>query len=300
MLFDIAALQYLYGATAASASDTTYDLSRPEYQTGLHTVWDAGGSDTFDASRITHAVTLDLRMGGRSDVGAVVAAQSVSRDGTAVNSSYTNTLTLAQAVVIERAVGTAFGDRFFGNASDNVLDGAGGLDTVVYSGSVSSYEVERAATGFAVRSQAPSAAKTDTLRNIERLEFLDGKLALDLDGNAGVAAKLLGAVFGADAVHNPRFVGIALSLLDGGMGAPTLAQLALDVRLGANAGAGAVADLLLANVGADGAQRAEWTVMLESGQASAAGLALQVADLPGNIERIGLVGLAEHGLAYAQ
>ena len=62
----------------------------------------------------------------------------------------------------------------------------------------------------------PGIGGFDSLAGVERLQFADQQLALDLDGAAGQAARLLGAVFGPASVPNPGYVGIALSLLDGG------------------------------------------------------------------------------------
>ena len=43
----------------------------------------------------------------------------------------------------------------------------------------------------------------DILKNIERLKFIDTSIALDLDSNAGVAAKVMGAVLGKASIKNP-------------------------------------------------------------------------------------------------
>ena len=54
----------------------------------------------------------------------------------------------------------------------------------------------------------------DSLTDIERLEFSDYKLALDLDGNAGKVAGLLQLVFGDVSRNNASKAGTALKLLD--------------------------------------------------------------------------------------
>jgi hypothetical protein len=57
----------------------------------------------------------------------------------------------------------------------------------------------------------------DLAYDVERLLFDDGRWALDVDGHAGTAVKLLGAVFGPDSVRIEAYVGIVLQVLDGGM-----------------------------------------------------------------------------------
>lgn len=51
---------------------------------------------------------------------------------------------------------------------------------------------------------------------------------MDVDGNAGTVAKIIGAVFGKQAIENKVYVGIGLSFLDGNWSYDNLAALALD------------------------------------------------------------------------
>ena len=56
-----------------------------------------------------------------------------------------------------------------------------------------------------------AADKTTPL--IERLKFLDKTIAIDLDGNAGITAKVIGAVLGKDAVKSSSIFGIGTPFL---------------------------------------------------------------------------------------
>ena len=67
---------------------------------------------------------------------------------------------------------------------------------------------------------------TDSLKNVERLKFSDVSLALDLDGHAGQAAKLLGAVFGAAPTTDQ--VAPIVAILDSGMSQGALTVLVAD------------------------------------------------------------------------
>ncbi|MBC5763912.1 M10 family metallopeptidase [Ramlibacter albus] len=296
MVYDVAALQYLYGASNANSGNTTYDLASAEFQGGFHTVWDAAGIDTLDASRVGRGVTLDLTPGSHSEVGRGVTAQAYKADGTSTTTSYSATLTIAQGAIIENAVGSAYADRITANAASNRIDGGAGTDTVVYTGGRSGYEVVRAGATTTVR----DANGTDTLVNVERLQFGDARVALDIDGNAGSAAKLLGAVYGAGALSNASLVGSTLAQLDGGVDRLQVAQRALDAKLGAHASSTAVIDLLFQNLlgrNATAAQHAELDVLVDV--FGAAPLTLAAAELPVNQEQVNLVGLSAHGLAYA-
>jgi len=110
-LYDIAALQYRFGAnTATRSGDTTYsDLMGRN----MLTVWDGGGTDSFDFSSRADDLTLDLRAGAFSSV------------GTAKN------LAIAYGVVIENARGGAGNDSVVGNGSANDLQGGAGNDTIL-------------------------------------------------------------------------------------------------------------------------------------------------------------------------
>lgn len=75
-------------------------------------------------------------------------------------------------------------------------------------------------------------AMVDVTR-VERVTFSDTKLALDLNGNAGQAAKLLGALGGSALLGNKGVVGEVLRLLDAGVTGKTIAGIGLQL-LGAS------------------------------------------------------------------
>lgn len=309
MAYDVAALQYLYGASSANTGNDVYDLASAAWQGGFHTLWDAGGRDTLDARNLAHGATLDLRAGVGSDIGSAVTAQATRPDGSVATTVYHGTFTVAAGATIEDAVGTAFADGITGNAGANRITGGGGndridgeegVDTAVFSGVRSAFTVTHAGNTTEVRDLA-GAEGTDTLANVERLKFADTGLALDLDGNAGAVAELLGAVFGAASVSNTTFAAVGLSMMDGGMTKATLAEQALNLRLGGDAGHAAVVDLLFTNLtghAPNASEAAPFLDMLDHGTTAGA-LAVMAAEHPLNLGAIDLVGLSAHGLAYA-
>jgi len=198
--------------------------------------------------------------------------------------------------------GTAADDRLVNRTGDDVVDGGSGRDTVEYSGTRAQYTVTHTATGFAVDDHGGLGGHDD-LRNVERLQFADDKVALDVDGNAGTAAKVLGLVFGSEAIHAHRdVVGIVLKLLDDGMSHESLMQLALHARLGAAADDhGAVVDLLVGNLTGNHPRTETHNVlvgMLDRGDFSAAALGNAAAETSLNQANINLVGLAQTGIDY--
>lgn len=91
-------------------------------------------------------------------------------------------------------IGNASQNKFEGRGGNDLLDGGDGIDTAVWSGPVANYKLSQTNTGFALQTMMGDEG-IDQLHNIERLRFSDGSLALDLNGNAGTVAKILGAVF---------------------------------------------------------------------------------------------------------
>jgi len=109
MLFDVYALQDIWGAADYNTGDDTYTGSRTD---NVDTVWDTGGTDTFDASARTNAVRLDLRDGAFSTFGSF------------------EDVAIAYGVTIENAVGGAGDDTLIGNEQANDLSGNGGSDVL--------------------------------------------------------------------------------------------------------------------------------------------------------------------------
>lgn len=113
MLYDIAALQKLYGAnTSYNAGDTTYKLSA----TTASTIWDGGGVDTLDGSAFTVNLKIDLNAGQYSSIGMV------------------DNLAIAYNVAIENAIGGSGHDKIYGNAFNNIITAGGGNDIIYGSG----------------------------------------------------------------------------------------------------------------------------------------------------------------------
>ncbi len=209
-------------------------------------------------------------------------------------------------------VGSALGDVVSAAGGDDIITGAGGndsidggpgVDTAVYAGRRLSYVLNATDTGLSIADGQTGRDGSDKLVSIERLLFADGGIALDVDGNAGITARIIGAVFGAPAVQtHPDYAGLGLWHLDHGISYEALVALALDAQLGPDAADDAVVNLLYRNVlgvTPSSSAVAYYVGLLESAQYTQAGLGAFAAQSEANAAQVDLIGLAATGLAYA-
>lgn len=162
MIYDIAAIQRLYGADyGTNNGDTVYTFNgltgemqidgvgqgRPEENVVFRTIWDGGGIDTYDLSNFNTDLVLDLRQGEASDfdVGGnqlrALLDEGWDDFGFWGGSRYEvwsdyhlyNALMFEGDVrsLIENAIGGAGDDLLRGNGADNELSGGSGRDRLI-------------------------------------------------------------------------------------------------------------------------------------------------------------------------
>jgi subtilisin-like proprotein convertase family protein len=273
-------------AWGSTINDNSHYVFTNEFGGAGLVLTDTSGVDTLNASALETAVILNLGAGQKSTVGNGV-------------------FNLAEASVLENAIGGLGNDSLLGNLANNVLrgnrgddilDGNTGIDTAVFSGSRAGYELT---IGAKIQVLDKSGLEgTDNLTKIERLQFTDKSVAIDLDGNAGSTAKIIGAVLGNSALKNPTYVGMGLSFLDKGMSYSDLGSLALNA-VGATTNDAIVSTLWLNVIGAPASaqDKAPFVKMLADGM-KAGDLVVLAADTEFNTSKINLVGLAQTGIEY--
>jgi serralysin len=148
MMLDIAALQQMYGADfTTNSGDTVYKWlpsSGNTYVNGLvgiapggnrifATIWDGGGSDTYDLTAYATALQINLDPGQYSVFSSAQLANL--GDGNFAHGNIYNALLFSGDVrsLIENAFGGAGGDTITGNMAANNLRGNGGND-LLYGG----------------------------------------------------------------------------------------------------------------------------------------------------------------------
>jgi hypothetical protein len=326
MILDVIALQQAYGegvGTSGSSNDTiTAGVA------GYRTYFDTGGIDTIDLSEYAGGAYLNMGVnitGATHLVGVSASTFDVQ-----------NTISLGKDPAnlrwfygeYEKAFGSAAADQIIGNSLDNVIDGEGGddilmggggndslngsggddnlngqegIDVAIYAGNHNTFTLTRDTNSSIIIHDNKSIEGTDTLNEIERISFSDEYLALDIDGNAGIAAKTLGAVFGAGSVANKEYVGIGLELLDSGWSYGSLMELALSIKPGANASPNDIVNLLYTNVVGTAPSLSDlnyYVELLQKGIYTESGLGMLAADSAINAGNIDLIGLAATGLEF--
>lgn len=109
----------------------------------------------------------------------------------------------------------AANDWVNGGAGNDKIDGGTGIDTAAYSGVRSNFTITRTATGVTVTDNSGTEG-VDTLTGVERLQFGDKAVALDVDASSigGKAYRLYQAAF--DRVPDAAGVGYWMSALEKG------------------------------------------------------------------------------------
>ena len=297
---DIAALQYLYGPSkTARVGNDIYIISN----SSPNFVWDGAGLDVIDASGANQAANIYLTPGYQGFLG-LSKAEKITTAGQ---------ITVNFGSMIENLIGSNFDDRLYGNEAGNKIEGGIGNDSIegwdgddtliggegndTFVGG-SGNDVINGGAGIDTVKLNRVLDGSDKLTDVERIQYTDSNLALDLDGNAGKTAKIIGAVLGKAALKNPAYVGIGLNYLDKGMSYSDLGILALNA-VGATTNDAIVSTLWFNVIGfpASTSDKAPYIKMLSDGM-KPGDLVVLAADTTFNSLNINLVGLSQIGIEY--
>jgi len=301
------------------SGDHDYSTSNSPFNTAVY--MNDGGifKPTFDTSipRIIPTIAIpeflssgDFNGDGAPDLVGVagIIEQDANGNWIAKNAtiiSYINTIIPFRLSNVEKS-GTAKSETLvLGNSL--TVRGMGGNDLVIgtndkiqtsfYWGISTDYKI-KLSNGHIFIDATKQNEGIDELIDIERISLADKSIAIDLNGNAGTTAKILGSVFGKDSISNKSYMGIGLSFLDAGWSYDNLAGLALDAA-GAKTN-DQIVSLLWTNVigtKPTAADKQPFIALLENGMTAGA-LAHLAADTSFNTTNINLVGLAQTGIEY--
>jgi Ca2+-binding RTX toxin-like protein len=225
-----------------------------------------------------------------------------------------NAVNLIGTAGADRLTGTWLADVMDGGAGDDVLTGGAGsdllhggagIDTARYTSERKDYDIAgSAATGKWTVDERLGILNDnrDQLDAIERLQFTDGALALDLNGAAGQAYRIYRAAF--DRAPDEVGLGYWIAALDRGATLGAVAGGFADSQefrdlYGAAPSNADVVGLLYRNVldrAPDGSGFAFWVDVLDSGRDNVAGVLASFSESGENVAAVAdLIGL---GIAY--
>lgn len=345
MILDVIALQGAYGE-GGGTSGTGNDVIKPGSLSGVaayRTYFDTGGTDTVDLSNYASGAYLNLGTtidGAAHLVGVSMSADDenklvvLKRDPSSLRWFYGE---------YENASGSAADDHMLGNSLDNSingesgndllegkegkdaisgglgndtlnggpgndsLDGGAGIDTAVFNGDRFDYALTKAGTALGIRDNRGDSGM-DCLDGIERLEFSNAKLAVDLDAtqSGGEAALLIGALTGKASLSDKALVGVLLKYFDAGNtlldAANVLVGAGIIDRLANQTSTSAFVNLIYRNIvgrEATAAVTQDLAALIDGRIYTKAGLLAAAATLPENQVNVGLIGLQQTGLEYS-
>jgi hypothetical protein len=195
--FDIAALQYLYGAnTAGGDNGKTYAFSpnSPIFETAV------GQNLTIDCSQLTLPCTINMTPGTASNLGITQKLPSQDIPLDVYNGE--NALTLAYSASVSDVLGGAGNDTIIDGPGDHSVDGGGGLNTFEVNFASNMLSLSLAAEGKIILTTPDSQ---DTLTNFSAIALQNETLSLAGNSSSGPATITLatkGSLYLAGAASN--------------------------------------------------------------------------------------------------
>jgi Ca2+-binding RTX toxin-like protein len=198
-----------------------------------------------------------------------------------------------------------------GKAGNDTLDGGAGLDTAQYSGKYSEYTLVlgSGANATSVTDKTANRDGADSLSNIERLQFSDGRLALDMGATqAGGKTVLMMAVatsLGKDFIGLQSYAGLFLGYFDTGAslldGATLLVSSGIAAAFAGGTDNNSLVKMIYKDVYGslpDAATLASLVAPLNAGTTTQAQWMADMAASVANQQHVNLVGYAGTGLQY--
>jgi hypothetical protein len=228
------------GNTSAASDSVTFniDVTAPTIPTATFTMAAGGNQPVFDGSSEEGTIIQLFRLSDSLEIGRTTADATGAwhLDSTPLtNGDYTvrvaavdladNATSAATDLVFSisstlNTDGSGKADVFNPGVGNNAIDGKAGLDLAVYSAPHANFTVHKEVFGFTVTDKVGKGGQ-DTLLNVERVQFNDDWVALDIDGVAGQAFRLYQAAF--DRTPDEWGLGFWIRAMDNGW---TLKQIA--------------------------------------------------------------------------
>jgi hypothetical protein len=294
---------YLPSSWDVDGDEATYLISRNASQGSL--IIDSAGTFSYaPVAGFTGVDSFDFTvtdgLGGNNtySVKVEVGLYDQVRRGTAAGD------VLAPVASSDAYYGLGGNDRIYPGDGQDLIDGGSGLDNIFYNMAKSSYRVYNAGANWVVQAKQGSEG-SDRIVDVERINFSDRSIALDLDGNAGIVAQVVRALIGRNALSDVDFIGQLLKLGDSGLGYQGIVDYVIrsDKFYGVAGGRDNSSFVVhiyknLVGVAPPEAERKHFVDILNGGIETRVSLATMACQLPLNRESVELVGLINTGLEF--
>lgn len=192
-------------------------------------------------------------------------------------------------------------DRIVTGKGNNTITAGAGKDTVIYNGLSGNYRLIPTTTGWTITDYAGTDG-TDTLTGVERLEFSDTAIALDINGVAGQAYRIYQAAF--DRSPDSRGLGYWIAMMDKGISLESVAasfvtSSEFGLLYGSKPSHATLVNAFYQNVlhrAPDSSGFQYWVNLLDSGQQSTAQTLVNFSESTENQNN--LIGVIGSGIYY--
>ena len=161
MVYDLEALQYLYGANKSTSANQQINFTGS--YVGMQTIWSPNGA-TINVSTSTKNNLFDLRQGAYSSVDMITPPSQTTYTGK-------NNVAIAYGSIVDTVIGGAGNDIIYANADGDMIDGGGGANTVYLPGSQSDWTITTDSATGAQLARNNATNKVTTLKQVQTIAY---------------------------------------------------------------------------------------------------------------------------------
>ena len=183
MLYDMAALQFMYGVGTGQGISDYQTTSFSADWSGMQTLWMPANGD-IDASAVTNSNIIDLRAGAFSSINVIpknITDSFPASLKTAATYMGLNNVGLAFGSQVSTAKGGSASDVFYTSTDTDVsIDGGAGIDTVYLAGTAADWVATQGSYTNAKLSRSVSVTSVEVVKYYNADTYATTHSRLDL------------------------------------------------------------------------------------------------------------------------